>query len=260
MLKTIILDLDGVIFLGQTIIPGVDKAIEELRKKGLMIFFLSNTSTKSRKSLMKKLVQMGVHALEKEIYSASYATAEYISKKYSNAKVYPISSGGIKKELNLKGIQIVDNENANIVAVGLDKAITYQKISIGFRAIMNGALFIAASEDPSYPVVDGLLPGAGAIVGALRFSTNKKPIVIGKPNTYMLKMIMHEHNLKRNEVLMVGDMFDIDIRMAKRAKIKSILLLSGVANKEDVKKNNKLRPDLVLNNLSELPTRLSKIQ
>lgn len=99
MLKAIILDVDGVIVRGWSIIPGTDKTIEQLRNQDLKIFFLSNNASRSRKSLTEKINKIGIKVSENEVYPASYATAEYIAKKYPNAKVYAMSDGGWKKNL-----------------------------------------------------------------------------------------------------------------------------------------------------------------
>lgn len=260
MLKAVILDIDGVIVRGWKMIPGTGKAVEKLRKMGLKIFFLSNNASRSRKSLCEKINKIGIRTEESEVYPASYATASYIAEKYPNAKVYAMSSGGIEEELAAKGVRVVNDSSAGIVAVGFDRTMTYDKIAIGFRAIMKGALFIASNEDPSFPVEDGLMPGAGAMVGALRFSTGKNPdVVIGKPHTYMIEMILKDAGLKKGEVLLVGDRFDTDIRMAKRAGIKSVLVLSGISGEKDVKKNGKTRPDLILKDLSGLPGKIPSL-
>lgn len=260
MLKAIILDIDGVVLLGKTQIPGADKAIGKLRAQGYRIFFLSNNSSRSRLTLVQKLNEAGVQASVGESYPASYGTAEYIAEKYPEARVYAISGGGVQDELRAKGIALAKDESADIVAVGYDTGITYEKLTCAFRALQGGALFIASNEDKSYPVEDGLKPGAGAIVGALRFCTGKKPFVVGKPGTYMLNMIMREHKLRRSELLVVGDRFDMDISMAKKAGIRCCLALSGVSSAGDVKKNGKLKPDMVIKDLSELPSRLSGLR
>lgn len=260
MLKAVILDIDGVILLGKTQISGAADAIGKLRKMSMKVFFLSNNASRSRKSLAQKLTDAGVPACEGECYPASYGVANYLAEKYPGLSVYSISTGGMEKELERAGLKISKDEKADIVAVGFDTHITYGKLATAFRALMNGAIFVASNEDKTFPVEDGLKPGTGAIVGALRFSTDKKPIVVGKPNTYMLKMIMREHGLKKDEVVMVGDRFDMDIAMAKKAGIKSVLVLSGVANREDVKKNGKLKPDLVLKCLADLPAKISELQ
>ncbi len=260
MLKAVILDIDGVILLGKTQISGAADAIGKLRKMGLEVFFLSNNASRSRESLAQKLTDAGVPAGEGECYPETYGVANYLAEKYPGLSVYSISTGGMEEELERAGLKISKDEKAGIVAVGFDTNITYGKIATAFRALMNGAIFVASNEDKTFPVEDGLKPGAGAIVGALRFSTDKKPIVVGKPNTYMLKMIMREHGLKKGEVVMVGDRFDMDMAMARKARIKSVLVLSGVANMEDVKKNGKLKPDLVLKCLADLPAKISGLQ
>lgn len=259
MLKAIILDIDGVVLLGKTQITGAEAAIKKLREKGYRIFFLSNNASRSRASLVQKLMDAGVTACEGECYPASYGTAEYISQNYPRAKVYAVSGGGMQDELRMKGLTLAEDEDADVVAVGFDTAINYEKLTRAFRAILKGAVFIASNEDKAFPVEDGLKPGAGATVAALSFCTGKKPVVIGKPNTYMIEMIMREHNLKKEELLIVGDRFDMDITMAKKAGIKSVLVLSGVADEKEVKRNGKMKPDLVLNSLSGLPPRISEI-
>ncbi|MFA5077759.1 MAG: HAD-IIA family hydrolase [Candidatus Micrarchaeia archaeon] len=260
MLKAVILDIDGVVLLGLTAIEGANQAIDQLRKKGLKIFFLSNNASRSRKSLCEKLVNAGIEAEESEVYPASLAAADYVAGKYPGAKVYAISTGGLEEELGMKGIQVVRDESADLVVAGFDRTLTYEKIAIAFRAIMKGAKFLATNEDASYPVENGLMPGAAATVGALRFSTGKKPEVIGKPETYMLEMILRENRLKKEEVLVVGDRLDMDIFMANRAGIKSVLVLTGIASGEDAKTSPEAKPDLVLGNLAELPGRIAQFE
>lgn len=259
MLKAVILDIDGVILLGKKQIAGAEEAIGKLRAMGYRIFFLSNNSSRSRRTLVEKLVDAGVTASIEESYPASYGTAVYVSEKYPKSKSYVISGGGMQDEFRARGLEVVEDENAGVVAVGFDTGLTYQKLTAAFRAIMKGAVFIASNEDKTYPVEDGLKPGAGAIVAALEFSCGKKPKVIGKPSTYMLKMIMKEHKLRKEELVVVGDRFDMDIAMAKKAGIKSVLVLSGVSSREDVGRNGNAKPDLVLGSLSELPGRIREL-
>jgi HAD superfamily hydrolase (TIGR01450 family) len=203
---------------------------------------------------------MGLKANKEEIYTSAYATAQYIKENHPNKSVFCISEGGIPDELKAEGIKVVDNESADIVAVGLDRNFNYKKITTAFRAITNGALFIATNEDAAFPVEDSSLPGAGAMVGAIERSTAIKPILIGKPNKYGIELLLNHNNLKRNEVLIVGDRLETDIMCAKNNKIKSALVLTGVTKKQDLKKLKKgEKPDHVLDSINELPILLTRI-
>ncbi|MBU0586001.1 HAD-IIA family hydrolase [Candidatus Micrarchaeota archaeon] len=258
MLKAIILDVDGVIVNGQTIIKNADNVIEWIRKNGMKVFLLSNNSRRSRASLVEKLNRIGLKMKEEEVYSASYAAAEYIHEKWPNSKVFAVSDG-IEEELKLRGIKVVDSKDADVVVVGLDKDFTYKKLLTGFYAIMKGAKFVAANDDANYSVENGLMPGAGGIVGAFKGCTEKNPIVVGKPTTRMLEIIMHEHGFKKEEMVMVGDRIDTDIGMAKNAEIKSVLVLTGVSKKQDLEGKEEIKPDWIIESVSELPELIIKI-
>ena len=256
MLKAVIMDVDGVVINGRTMIQGAQKAILEMRAMGLKIFFLSNNSRRSNDSLKEKLSAAGLDVRKGETYTASYAVACYLSENYPGKTVYSFS--GMDEELRKKGIKLVDSENAQVVAVGFDREISYEKLAKSFRAIKNGAVFIAANDDPSYPVEDGFLPGAGAMVAAVSFSTEKKPIIVGKPHTYMIELLLREQGLSKNEVIMVGDRLDYDVGMAHAAGVKGVLVLTGVSDRGTLRANARIKPDLVVKSLAELPSSLKK--
>lgn len=259
-INAVIFDLDGVVYIGNKMIAGADKAIAELKKRGIKIAYLTNACTRSRKGRAEKLISLGIPAEENEFFTTSYATAEYISENYPKQKqnVFYIGGKGVAEELAKKGIAVVDAEKADIVVVGLDVRMTYEKMSAAFRAIIRGADFIATNTDATFPVEDGLLPGAGALVEFLAYAANKKPKVIGKPNTYLLQLAVGELGIGKDRLLIVGDRIETDIALGKKFGIKTVLVLSGIAKKEDVKKLKKSEmPDYVLNSIAELPAILA---
>ena len=220
-IKAVILDMDGVIYRGRTLIAGADKAIAELKKRGIKIAYLTNACTRSRKGRVEKLASLGIDSKEIEFFTTSYATAKHISENYPKSKwnVFYIGGDGVGEELAKAGISVVDTNKADIVVVGLDSKMTYEKMSNAFRAIIRGADFIATNTDATFPVEDGLLPGAGALVEFLSFASGTPPkIIIGKPNTYMLEMILDELGVGKDEVILVGDRLDSDIAVAKKAE------------------------------------------
>lgn len=258
MLKAVLLDLDGTIYKGKTAIPGADETLQKLRDKGIKLFFVTNAATRSRAGVVEKLAGMDIHAKEEEMYCTTYAAAIHITASHPEKTVFCIGEKGMKDEFEKHGIKIVEDDSAGIVVVGLDRTIDYKKLSIGYRAIMKGAEFIATNGDVVYPVEDGFLPGAGSLVAAVESCTGKKPFVIGKPETYFAELINKEEKLGRDEMLVVGDRLDTDIRFGKNSGIKSVLVLTGVTKKEDVEKA-KDKPDYVIETITELSSLLEKL-
>jgi len=264
MIKAALLDLDGTLFVGKTAIPGAVQTLGTLRSMGINVFFLTNASTRNRKSTAAKLNGMGLIANEREIFCSSYMVADYIATNHPGKTVFCISEGGIQDELEEKKIKIVDDDNADIVVVGLDRTLTYQKLAIAHKAISKGALLLATNDDSTFPVEDGTLPGSGAMVAAVERSTGKKALIIGKPNRYGIDLLLRENSLKKDEAIIVGDRLETDILTGKRNKMKSALVLSGVSTKQDLEKlklsgKEKDMPDFVLDSVNDLPGLIKRV-
>jgi len=258
MLKAILLDLDGTVYKGKTAIPGTNETMVKLRERGYRLFFVTNAATRSRTGIVEKLESMGIEAKEDEIYCTTYAAGKYIAKNHQGKTVFCIGEKGMKEEFEKHGLKIAEDENAEIVVVGLDRTIDYKKLSMGYRAIEKGAEFIGTNGDVVYPVEDGFLPGAGALVAAVESCTGKKPFIIGKPGTYFAELINGEEKFEKDEMIIIGDRLDTDIQFAKNAGIKSVLVLTGVSNKEDIEKTG-IKPDYILESMNELPELLEKL-
>lgn len=256
MLKAILFDLDGTLYKGKTAIPGAAETLEKLRKEGIGLFFITNAATRSRSGVVDKLKGMEISVEEKEVYGATYATARYITSNFPDKTVFCIGEKGMKEEFNKHGIKIVEDDSAGVVVVGLDRTIDYNKLSVGYRAIMKGAEFVATNTDSVYPVEDGFLPGAGVMVASIERCTGKKPFVVGKPESYFAELVIKENQLNKEEVIIVGDRLNTDIQFAKRAGIKSVLVLTGVSKKEDIKE---IKPDFVIDTVNDLPELLHKV-
>ncbi|MFH1521068.1 MAG: HAD-IIA family hydrolase [Candidatus Micrarchaeota archaeon] len=252
MIKLVIFDLDGVIYRGDTLIKGADKTVEWLKSHGIKTAYLTNACSTSRKGRVCKMTDLGVNAKENEMFTTSYVVSHYILEKYpkSKRKVYYVGQSGVEEELKLHGVPVVNAEKADIVVVGWDPDFTYKKMSNAYRAIVRGAEFIATNTDATFPIEDGFLPGAGAIVSSIAYASGKEPKIVGKPNTFVLKMILKRFNVKKNEVLMVGDRLETDIAFGKKAGMKTALVLTGVSKKEQIKKGEE--PDYVFGSVVDI--------
>ncbi len=251
-----IFDLDGVIYRGLEPLPKAVETVKKLQFYGKEVWFLTNNSSSSRKEFVEKLSLMNISTTEERIISSGYATKLYLEKKVkSHEKLFIIGGEGLFDEL--KEFDVITYNSAitpNYVIVGLDRSLTYEKLEKAHISIYKGAKFIATNRDSNFPAEnDLLLPGAGSIVCALEKSTGKRALVIGKPQSRMIDLIIEKNNYKRDEVLLVGDRVETDILCGKRANVKTALVLTGVTKKERAHNlNDKFRPDLLLTNLSEL--------
>ena len=256
--KGFIFDCDGVIWRGENKIEGVDGVIRYLRREGKRIVFLTNNSTKTREEYAKRLKLFGIDAKIDEIVTSGYVTAQYLREKYGrNLRLYIIGESGLIEEMKNFGFTILSEKDAwhrkiDVVVVGLDRKLTYEKLAAGAYAILNGAKFIATNADPNIPTEKGLLPGAGAIVSFLKVSTGIEPeIVIGKPSVEIMNFALKILGTDPENTLVVGDRIETDIIAAKRARCKSLIVLTGATTLEEVKKSE-IKPDFILESLLDM--------
>jgi 4-nitrophenyl phosphatase len=251
--KGFIFDLDGSIFKGDRPIAGAREVVEALRRQGRKVLFLTNNSASTTQSYVEKLCGMGIDVRQEEILTSAVATATYM-RGLERGGVYVVGEGSLKSALSDEGFPILDEESATeakYVVCGLDRGVTYQKLAAASLALQNGAEFIASNADPRLPTDRGYMPGAGAIIDAIKATTGMRPKVIGKPTRRMMSMALKKIGLGRTEVAVAGDALETDIKAAKNAGIFSILFLTGVTRREDLR-HARILPDLTLDSIADL--------
>jgi len=255
--KLVIFDLDGVIYLGDEPLPHAAETLKTLRKRGLGVSFLTNNSTRSRKSYSDKLNSMGIEAGEHEIMSSSYATRKYLDSKGAlGAKVFIVGESGIRDELE-SGYTILGpdrREEADFLVVGYDREINYDKLSHALDAVLAGAEFVATNRDPTYPQPGGrILPGGGSIVAAIAAAAQREPVNCGKPDPFGIRFLMDAAGAAPGETLLVGDRADSDMIAGNRAGVDTCLVLTGITTAAEVKTlDGEMKPKYVIENLGEL--------
>lgn len=224
MIRGIVFDLDGTLYLGEKAIEGAVEVVSILEKQGCQVFYLTNNSGKARQQIVDKLNRLGFPADVKHTYCCSYAAAAYLAANRISP-VYLIGADGLRSELVSRDIKIKDSPEVRAVVVGLDPLFSYNKIAIASEAIDRGVKLIVANTDASYPVENNRrLPGCGAMVSAIVAATGHAPdFHIGKPNTYLLELLCQEHDLDSKEICVIGDRPESDIAMANNFKCQSIL-------------------------------------
>lgn len=270
-------DCDGVIWKGDNLIDGVPEALQSLRSMGKKLVFVTNNSTKSRKQCAKKFLALGVDVSEDEIFSSSFAAAMFLKLNNfpSDKKVYVIGEEGILEELELAGFtglggpadskknivlksnfQFEYDKSVGAVVVGLDKYINYYKLQYATLCIREDpeCLFIATNRDATGHLTDAQEgPGAGCMVAAVCGTTQKEPIVVGKPSTFMMDFLLERFQIATSKMCMVGDRLDTDILFGKNACCKTLLVLSGVTSLQALEDpSNDIYPDYYARNVSDV--------
>ncbi len=248
--KGFIVDIDGVI--GKSVKPireGVE-AVKKLKEMGKKIVFVSNNSTRSRRILLERLRSFGVDATPDEILVATYATARFIAREKPGAKVFTTGEDGLKEELELAGLRIVDYNEAEYLVVGSNRGINFDLMTKALRACLKGTRYIATNPDRVFPAEDGPIPGTGMIIGALYWMTGREPdVVVGKPSKVIMEEALRILGLEAKDVAVVGDQIDVDVAAGKAIGAETLLVLTGVTTKENLQQmveRHGIKPDYVL--------------
>nr|WP_232337177.1 HAD-IIA family hydrolase [Lysinibacillus timonensis] len=245
-------DLDGTIYVEDTLLPGVQEVIKKLRDLHKKVLFISNTSINSREVCRERLERFGIKSSLEEIITTNYLAARYFMKHFTNANVYIVGEQSLIEECNKFSIRITtDPLEATHVLVGLDRDFTYSKLNEAMRAVRNGAKLIVTNSDIVCPVLDGYIVDTFVLAQAIETAAEGKiDMVIGKPSTYYSSVIMDILNIPSENCLIVGDRLETDILLGLNSGMKTCLVLTGVTKKEEIENTN-IYPNYVIEDLSK---------
>ncbi len=247
-------DLDGTLYRGDRLLPGADRAVAELRRRGRRIVFLSNKPIASRRDYAAKLTRLGIPASEEEVINSSYVLARLLAKRVPQARVYAIGEPPLLRELEAHGLVLTtDPEEIQIVIAAFDRTFHYDKLNIAYQAIRRGARFWATNPDRTCPVEDGEIPDAAGVIAAIEAVTGKRvELVAGKPSRFMVEAALERLDLPPERCTIVGDRWETDVVMGKTSGLTTILVLTGVTPPEALEDVD-VQPDYVLKSVAELP-------
>jgi HAD superfamily hydrolase (TIGR01450 family) len=256
-----VFDLDGTIYLGDELLPGVKRLISKLRELGRRVIFLSNNPTKDPQMYAEKLSGLGLKTPASDIVNTVVTMTEWLLQNHPDATVFPISEEPLKNSLDEAGIRMSeDPEEIDIVIASYDRGFEYRKLQIAFDAIWfyGRAMLVTTNPDRYCPFPGGRgEPDAAAIVAAIEACTGTKcRINVGKPDPIMLKTVIDLVGLDAKECVMIGDRLYTEIRMAKEAGMPSAVVLTGETTEEDLDgESEKDLPDYVLQRIDQLVPR-----
>jgi phosphoglycolate/pyridoxal phosphate phosphatase family enzyme len=246
-----LVDVDGVLTRGNDALPGATEAFTALRTWGRALV-LTNNSTRSRGELAEHLGRLGFAVSPDDILGSAFLAARYLARHHGPVDVWILGEGGVRDEMQLAGHRLAARpEDATWVVAGLDRGVTYEKLAQALRALVGGARILATNEDATFPTAAGLVPGAGAIVGALRGMGFAAERVVGKPSPVAFEVALDLLGLPANRVLMIGDRLDTDIAGAQAAGLDSALVLSGVDSLHDIARSG-VRPTWIAASFADL--------
>ena len=249
-IEAVFLDLDGTIYLGDSLIEGSSQFLVRLEEKGVMRFFLSNNSSKSVDQYLQKLRGMGIVSEEGEILLSSHDLISWLTKK-GVTDTYVVGTRGLRDMLENSGFATA-SDTPEYVVLGYDTEINYEKLATASIHLHNGIPMVASHPDMVCPSPDGGLPDTGAYMALFEATTGVRPEhVCGKPNRGMILHKIEQLGLDPANCAMVGDRLYTDMEMAERAGVHGILVLSGEATMDDLEGSN-LNPSLVVDSVSSL--------
>ena len=245
-----LIDMDGVIYHGNQLIPGADRFIQELLAANVPFMFLTNNSQRTRRDVVTKLERMGIGVSEEHVFTCAIATARFLARQKPGGTAYVIGEGGLLTALHSNGFSIVDRD-PDYVVVGEGRTLNFEMAEAALRMILGGAKLVATNMDPNCPTQHGTRPGCGAIVAMLEQASGIKAFSVGKPSPLMLCTARKELGLASEETIVIGDTMDTDILGGVQLNFKTILVLSGGTRREDLAKYA-FRPDKIVDSIADL--------
>lgn len=249
--QAFICDMDGVIYHGNTLLPGVPEFVDWLKRENKRFLFLTNSSERAPRELQEKLRRLGLDVDKEHFYTSALATAAFVAKQAPGCSAYVIGETGLSNALYDAGITMND-VNPDYVIVGESRNYTYENILRAVKFIQHGAKLIGTNPDQTGPTEQGIVPSTGALIAPIEQATGHKAYFVGKPNPLMMRTALKKLACQREDTVIIGDRMDTDIIAGVESEITTVLVLSGCTTREGVNAFA-YRPDQILNGVGDIP-------
>ena len=243
--KGFICDMDGVIYHGNQILPGVAEFIKWLHDENKKYLFLTNNSGYTPKELNQKLARMGLDVPEEHFYTSALATAAFLKEQSPGCSVFAIGEAGLLNALYDAGITMND-VNPDYVVVGEGRSYSLDTLTQATNLVM------AANSDVSGPIESGIAPACRALISPIEMATGTQAYFCGKPNPLMMRTGLRILDCHSAEAVMIGDRMDTDVISGMESGMSTVLVLSGVSS-PDTLKTYAYRPSMILNGVGDIP-------
>jgi len=236
-IKALILDMDGVIWRSDAPIGNLADIFARIEARGLKYVFATNNGTQTPDQYVERLAGFGVKIKPEQVVTSSLGVAFMLAQKFpKGTKIFMIGEDGIRVALEEKGFEVVsvdDAAQAELVVMGIDRQITFDKMREATLLVRKGVPFYATNPDKTFPTPRGEIPGAGAWISVITTATEVEPIIAGKPFPYMMELSLEKLGIPKAETLVIGDRLETDIAAGQAVGCPCALVLSGVSTKEE---------------------------
>jgi HAD superfamily hydrolase (TIGR01450 family) len=249
--RLFLLDMDGTLYLGDSIIDGAFDFIEAIRSTGRDFIYLTNNSSRAAGDYVARMRSLGFPCGEENVFTAGMATGLYLCAHYAGKRVYLVGTEAFRKELLSYEVNLCE-QDADVVVVGFDRELTYEKLEKATDFLREGAVFLAANMDLVCPMDGGrVLPDCGSICALLTSATGREPKYLGKPDRAMVDILSKERGIPNGRIAVVGDRLYTDIAVGINAGAVSVCVLSGESSQEDIN-SSKYIPDIIFPSVKEI--------
>lgn len=253
-LRGAVLDVDGTLVRGDEAIPGAPEAVDALRDAGLRLAFVTNNPTRSAASVATHLGALGFDVAPAEVVTSGTVARDYLRRRHPDAAVFVIGEDGLRDQLD--GVAVTDDPRAaDVLLASLTREFDYADLTDALRSLDADTAFVGTDPDPTIPGPEELVPGTGAILGAIEATTGRAPTVVGKPSAHAAKATARRMDLDPEACLLVGDRLNTDVEMGAEAGMETALVLTGVTDRAEAESASPA-PDHVLESLAALPAAL----
>jgi 4-nitrophenyl phosphatase len=258
----LIIDMDGVLWQGETPMPGLAGFFAGLEDSGFGFVLATNNATRTPEQYQEKLGRFGLAIPGWRIVNSAEATAGYLQSHFpASSAVYVVGEAGLRQAIAGRGFVLAEADDPGVTAVvvGLHRQVCYADLAAATLLIRGGAAFLGTNPDPSLPTERGQLPGAGALLAFLEAASGVRPTIIGKPGRALFEEALRRLQALPGQTAVVGDRLATDIAGGKAAGLATILLLSGVTLAADLA-NSAVQPDWVFSGIGELTANLARVK
>jgi NagD protein len=234
-IKNYLIDMDGVLVHGATLLPGAAAFVQQLREREIPFLILTNNSQYTPRDLQVRLSFLGLEVPPEAIFTSALATAQFLHDQRPGGRAYAIGESGLTTALHDTGYVLTDQEPEYVV-LGETRAYSFDRITRAIRFVAAGARFIATNPDVIGPGEGGIVPATGAMAALISAATGVKPYFVGKPNPLMMRTALRTLDAHSEDSVMIGDRMDTDIVAGIESGLRTILVLTGVTSREQVER------------------------
>jgi len=250
MAQGFLIDMDGVIYGGDVMIPGADEFVARLLKEEIPFTFMTNNSQRTPLEVVRKLRKLGIEVTEKHVYTSAMATGKFIASQRPNGSAYVLGEGGLLTSLHDAGLTLVETD-PDFVVLGEGRNFTLEMVQKAVDMILAGAKFITTNRDPSPKKKGWNNLGIAATTAMIEEATGTKAFVVGKPGPVMMRSARKFIGLETADTVVIGDTMETDIRGGVQMGYKTILVLSGVSRREDVN-HYAFKADMIVESVKDI--------